>query len=117
MSEWRGIESAPVAFVVLHIAEDGSYDLKVWGDGRVQVLWVDERAAGDRVYCQTSRETDAADLAQLVGADHIGHAGDGHLDDQTVQAIRAMSWRLGGGKLAPLPSPPPRLLHETRKED
>jgi hypothetical protein len=87
-------------FVVLHIAEDGSYDLKVWGDERCQVLWIDERAPGDRVYCQTSRETDPQVLRDLVGSDTIGHIEDGHLDDQTVQAIRAMAWRLEGQHLS-----------------
>lgn len=93
-------------FVVLHIAEDGSYDLKAWGAERVQILWVDDRAPGDRVYCQTTREANGEDLRKLLGGDTIGHAGDGYLDEQTVQAIRAMAWREEGGNLAALaPSP------------
>ena len=91
--------SAPNAIVALHIAEDGSYDLKVWGGSEVRVLWVDERSPGDRVYEQTSREPDGATLRELIGENPIGHAGDGHLDEQTIQAIRAMAWRMDGGKL------------------
>ena len=87
--------------VVLHIAEDGSYDLKVWAGASVQVLWVDERSTGDRVYCQTSRETDPEELRSLLGKDAVGHAEDGYLNDQTMQAIRAMAWKLDGGALKP----------------
>lgn len=94
--------SAPVAVVVLHIEEDGSYDLKVWGDQRVRVIWIDDRAPGDRVYEQSCREADAGKLRALLGDSKIGHAGDGYLDDQTIQAIRAMAWRLEGGQLAAL---------------
>ena len=90
------------AFVVLHIAEDGSYDLKVWGDDSVQVLWVDERSPNDRVYCQTHREPDAADLKALIGDSPIGHGGDGKLDVGQVQAIRAMAWRMDGNRLGVL---------------
>lgn len=91
---------APDGFVVLHIAEDGSYDLKAWGAEGVHILWVDDRAPGDRVYCQTTREADGDTLRDLIGEDRIGHANDGYLDETTVQAIRAMSWRLEGGHLA-----------------
>ncbi len=90
------------AFVVLHIAEDGSYDLRVWGGEMVRVLWIDESAPGDRVYEQTHRETDPQELRNLIGGDKIGHAADGYLDDQTVQAIRAMAWRLEGNALSAL---------------
>lgn len=86
--------------VVLHIAEDGSYDLRVWGAETVQVLWIDDRSPGDRVYRADHRETDHNALRELIGGDRIGHAGDGHLDEQTVQAIRAMAWRMEGGRLS-----------------
>lgn len=92
----------PEGVIVLHIAEDGSYDLRAWGAQRVQILWIDDRAPDDRVYCQTSREADAEDLRKLIGGDAIGHAGDGYLDEQTIQAIRAMSWRMSGGQLSAL---------------
>ena len=92
--------SKPIeAVVVLHIEEDGSYSLKVWGDERVTVLWVDERAPGDRVYCHTFREGDGEELKKLLGSDPIGHLHDGRLTDQEIQAIRAMHWRLEGGEL------------------
>lgn len=85
--------------VVLHIDKDGNYSLRIWGDERVRVLWIDESAPGDRVYEQTCREDDPSELRALIGTSTIGHADDGYLDDQTIQAIRAMSWRLDGGKL------------------
>jgi hypothetical protein len=88
-------------FVVLHIAEDGSYDLRTWGAERIHILWIDERAPGDRVYEQTHRETDGEALRGLISSDAIGHAGDGKLDDQTIQAIRAMAWKLEGNELSP----------------
>lgn len=105
MTVSQGISSAvsgvrePDGFVVLHIAEDGSYDLRIWGAERTHVLWVDDSAPGDRVYEQTSREGDAGALRELIGDSTIGHAGDGYLDDQTVQAIRAMAWRMDGERL------------------
>ena len=99
------MDETPDGFVVLHIAEDGSYDLKVWGASRTQVLWIDERCPGDRVYCQTSREEDPEGLRTLIGPDRIGHAQDGHLDGQTVQAIRAKVWRMDGGGLRPVEPP------------
>jgi hypothetical protein len=87
--------------VVLHFDADGEPTLRVWDpNGEVIVLWVDERCPGDRVYEITSREPDIGTFKDLVGSDPIGHANDGRLDDQAVQAIRAMHWRLSGGKLA-----------------
>jgi hypothetical protein len=102
MSETRATDS----IVVLHIDEEGNFDLKVWGDERVRVIWIDERSPGDRVYEQTHREADPNELKALIGDDRIGHAKDGYLDDQTVQAIRAMAWRLDGGKLTALTETP-----------
>lgn len=102
ISTTDGSLGVPDGVIVLHIAEDGSYDLRVWGGDRVQVLWIDDRAPGDRVYCQTSREHDADDLRKLLGGDTIGHAGDGYLDDQTIQAIRAMAWKMEGNGLKPV---------------
>lgn len=91
--------SAPDGFVVLHIAEDGSYDLKVWGAPRTHVLWIDERVPHDRVYEQTMREDDAESLRNLIGPDRIGHYGDGVISAEMAQGIRAMAWRLEGGRL------------------
>ncbi|MES3028517.1 MAG: hypothetical protein V4820_11765 [Pseudomonadota bacterium] len=89
--------------VVLHIGKDSEYSLRVWDpNGEVLVLWIDESAGCDRVYEQTAREEDIADLKALIGDSRIGNAGDGTLDDQTVQAIRATHFRLTGGKLAPV---------------
>ncbi len=87
------------AAVVLHIDEDGNLDLRAFGDGSVLVLTIDERAPGDRVYEHTLREPPAA-LGELIGTDRIGHMGDGFLDDQTIQAIRAMHWREQGLRLS-----------------
>lgn len=86
--------------VVLHVAEDGSYDLRAWGAEDVMVLWVDERCQGDRVYEQTAREIEMSDLRDLIGDSPIGHVGDGKLDEQTTQAIRAAAWKLGGKRLS-----------------
>jgi hypothetical protein len=91
--------SKPEHVVVLHLDADGSVSLRVWGDERVCVLWVDETCPTDRVYCQTARETDPEALRALIGDSPIGHYGDGTLTPETEQAIRAALWRAEGGRL------------------
>jgi len=90
----------PDGFVVLHVAEDGSYSLRIWGCEKIHVLQIEEACPGDRVYELTNREEDPEELRALIGPDPIGHAGDGKLDDQTVQAIRAKLWGMEGKKLS-----------------
>lgn len=91
--------SVPEHVVVVHIDTNGDWTIKAWTDERVQIFVVDENAPDDRVYCVTSRETDANALRTLIGDSPIGHLGDGRLDDQTVQAVKAMYWRMSGGRL------------------
>lgn len=86
--------------VIIHIDKNGDHTVRVWDPtGEVLVLWVDENCPGDRVYEQLSREDDIADLKALIGSDTIGNSEDGRIDEQTAQAIRAMHWRMTGGKL------------------
>ncbi|SMF70631.1 hypothetical protein [Allosphingosinicella indica] len=55
--------TAPV--VVIHFLADGDTTYRVFGDGPVRVLFVDEKAPHDRVYEWLSREP-MEDLAAIV---------------------------------------------------
>lgn len=60
---------------VVHIDRTGNQNFQIFGDGGVQFLVIDDRAAHDRVYRVTHRSTNA-DLARLIGSSPVGSAQD-----------------------------------------
>lgn len=84
----------PTVIIQIHA---GKYLGCHFTDG-VRVVLADEGRPGDRLY-QMSIASTPEEIAEVLGADPVGHAGDGKLSDNEIQGIRAMASRLEGQSL------------------
>lgn len=85
--------------VVLHVKDDGTFDVRIWGDERVCVFTIDENVPDDRVYEHLLREESGEDLKALLGDSPIGNMSDGRISAEKAQAMKAMLWKMQGNRL------------------